>query len=255
MSKKCLVSLLLLFPIVLLAQKKEQEAGSRIWNLEFKTAYDVPFADMAVRFGNSFRIGTGIKLKTKSNWIFDIEHTFIVGGKVKEPGLLQNVVTNNGGIVNLFGEEVNPGIFQRGYMTGIQVGKILPYLNHNTNSGLTVHSGIGFMQYKINLFDQDNNIGPIMQDPNSGVDYKKGYDRLTNGIYLKQFLGYTHYSNNKLINFVTGIDFIYSFNQGRRDFLFDVQKPGNEKRSDILIGYNFTWILPIYKRNVEETYY
>ncbi len=257
MYKKGLAVILLMLPLLTFAQKKkkDKEEATRIWNIEFKLAYDVPFADMAVRFGNSFRIGAGIKLKTKSNWTFGAENMFIVGGAVKEPGLMQNLLTNNQGIINLFGEELTPGIFQRGYIIGVQAGKVLPYLNMNPNSGLTAQTGIGFMQYKINLFDEDNNLSPLLTDPNTGLDYKKGYDRLTNGIYLKQFLGYTHYSANKRINFVTGFDFIYAFNQGRRDYLFDVQKPGNEKRTDILIGYNFTWVIPIYKKNTEETYF
>ena len=251
--------IILLLPILSIGQDKKEEKkkneGSRIWNIEFKGSYDIPFADMAVRFGNSFRLGGGIKLKTKNNWLFGIEHVFIVGGKVKEPGLLQNLYASGGGIINEFGQEVNVGIFQRGYMTGIQVGKILPYLNRNANSGLTVQTGIGFMQYKINLFDEDNNIGPLKKDPNTGLDYKKGYDRLTNGTYLKQFVGYTHNSTNKLINFVAGMDFTYGFNRGRRAYLFDVQKPGDEKRQDILVGFNFTWVIPIYKKITEETYY
>lgn len=259
MSFKSILFVILLLPLAAISQDKKDEneksETSRIWNIEFKAGYDVPFADMGVRFGNSFRLGGGLKLKTKNNWTFGLEHQFIVGGKIKEPGFLQNLFVKDGGIINEFGEEVNVGVFQRGYMTGIHIGKILPYLNKTPNSGLTVQTGIGFMQYKINLFDEDNNIGPLKTDPNTGLDYKKGYDRLTNGIYLKQFVGYTHYSKNKLINFVSGFDFIYGFNQGRRDFLFDVQKPGTDKRQDILVGFHFTWVIPIYKKMTEETYY
>lgn len=258
MHFKSLLLILLVLPLFMEAQngkEEEKKEASRIWNIEFKGAYDVPMADMATRFGNSFRLGAGIKLKTKQNWTFGFEHVFIVGGNVKEPGLMQNILTSNGGIINIFGEVLNPGIFQRGYMTGIQAGKVLPYLSPNPNSGLTVQTGIGFMQYKINLFDRDNNLAPLMSVPNSDLDYKKGYDRLTNGMFLKQFVGYTHYSDNKLINFVTGIDFIYGFTRGRRDFLYDVQKPGNEKRQDLLIGFNFTWVIPLYEKNIEDTYY
>ena len=115
--KICLFALFL-FPMALFAQEKEDDKKvdktRSIWNIEAKGAYDIPLADMATRFGNSFRIGAGIKLKTKSNWIFGVEHTFIVGGKVKEPGLLQNLYTQNGGLINEFGEVLNVGVFQRG---------------------------------------------------------------------------------------------------------------------------------------------
>ncbi len=246
--------LLLLFvatPCFISAQTdKKKDAGNKnIWNVELKGAYDVPFADMATRFGNSFRLGFGLKYKTDKNWVFGIEHSFIVGGKVKETGLLENLYTDNGGIINEFGEVLNVGIFQRGYMTGIQVGKILPVWNKIPNSGLSVQTGVGFMQYKINLFDRDNNLGALKNE------YRKGYDRLTNGMYVKQFVGYTHYSPNKLINYVVGIDGIVGFNQGRRDYLFDVNQPGNMKRTDILIGLSAAWIIPLYRKITEETYY
>ncbi len=259
MQLKFLFVLFVLFPSVLFAQKKKKkeaaQPNARIWNIEAKGAYDMPLADMATRFGNSFRIGAGIKYKTKANWTFGVEHTFIVGGKVKEPGLLSNLYTANGGIINDFGEVLNVGIYQRGYMTGVQVGKVLPVLNKYPNSGLTLQTGVGFMQYKINLFDRDNNIAGLKTIKNTDLDYKKGYDRLTNGVYVKQFVGYTHYSPNKLINYVIGFDAIYGFTQGRRAYFYDVQQPGDAKRSDVMVGFTFAWVIPIYKKIVEDTYY
>ena len=256
MPFKYITLILMLCPLVAIAQEKEKKTeADNVWNIEAKGAYDIPFADMADRFGNNFRIGAGIKYKTKNNWLFGIEHTFIVGGKIKETGFLQNLNTSGGGIINVFGEVLNPGIFQRGYMTGIQVGKILPYLNTNPNSGLTVQTGLGFMQHKINIFDRDNNLAPLLKVPNTDLDYKKGYDRLANGMYVKQFVGYTHYAPNKLVNYVVGIDAIYGFTQGRRSYFFDTKQPGDAKRSDVLIGVSFAWVIPIYKKVTEETYY
>lgn len=258
MQSKLLCALFFLLPSFLFAQEANNDEKSginNIWNIEIKGAYDVPFADMATRFGNSFKIGAGISYKTNKNWTWGLQHQFIVGGKVKEPGLLQNLYDDKGGIVSYFGELLNPGIFQRGYMTGVEVGKILPYLNTNPNSGLTVQTGIGFMQYKINLFDRDNSLAPLRKIPDTDLDYKKGYDRLTNGMFIKQFVGYTHYSTNKLINYRVGIEGLVGFTQGRRAFLFDVMKPGDEARIDGLVGVTFTWMIPIYKKITEDTYY
>jgi hypothetical protein len=229
--------------------KEEKPTANRIWNVVVKGAYDVPSADMAARFGNSFKIGGSIKLKTATNWLLGGGVSFIVGGKVKEPGLLENIKTSAGDIINLYGSPLNLGIFQRGYAIDVHLGKILPYFSPNPNSGLTVETGLGFMQHKINLFDRDNNI------PQVKGDYKKGYDRLTNGLFVRQFVGYTFYSKNRLINFSLGLESTFGFTQGRRDYWYDVAQAGNDKRLDILTGIVGCWHIPLYKKITEETYY
>ncbi len=230
-------------------EPKEKPKANQIWNVIVKGSYDVPGADMAKRFGNSFKLGANIKLKTKTNWLFGGGIGFIVGGKVKEPGLLENVKTDAGPIINSFGSPLNLAIYQRGYAVDLHVGKILPIFSPNPNSGLTVETGVGFMQHKINLFDRDNNI------PQVRGDYKKGYDRLTNGLFVRQFVGYTFYSTNRLINFSLGLESSVGFTEGRRDYWYDVDKPGNDERLDILTGIVGCWHIPLYKKITEETYY
>ena len=65
-----------IFSSSLLAQEKKEDKkktkieANKIWNLDVLGAIDYPAADMAKRFGTSYRIGLGIKLKTTTNWIF-----------------------------------------------------------------------------------------------------------------------------------------------------------------------------------------
>ncbi|MBP6455295.1 MAG: hypothetical protein KA275_01095 [Chitinophagaceae bacterium] len=228
----------------------EKPKADNIWQVEVMGSYDKSLADYAIRFGNGFRIGGGVKYKTKKNLVFGGKFLFIVGGKVKEPGLLQNVYTPiNGGIINQYGELLNIGVFQRGYMFGFDAGKVFSLKESEPNNGILALSGIGFIQHKINLFDRDNNI------PQLKGEYKKGYDRLTNGLYLHQFVGYQHYSGNKLINYFIGLDFTWGFTQGRRDYWFDLAKPGNDKRNDLMFGIHAGWIIPFYNKNAEEIFY
>jgi hypothetical protein len=229
--------------------QKSKPLANKIWTLDVSGNIDFPAADMAKRFGTSYRIGPGIKFKTASNWILGAKFDFITGNKMREDSLLINVKTNQGGVVSQNGDLLNPGLFLRGYAVGIQVGKIFPFLQLNPNSGPTMIGSAGFMQYKINIFDRDNSF-PQLRD-----DYKKGYDRLTNGIFLENFLGYSYFATNKLINFYAGLNFLYGFTQGRRDYLLDVGRPDNGSRSDILMGFKAGWVLPIYKKNTEDTYY
>jgi len=243
-----------LIPAALSAQETKEKdkapsVANKIWTLDLCGSIDFPQADMAKRFGTSYRIGPGIKFKTAGNWLFGARFDFITGSKMRDDSLLINLKTSQGGIVAQNGDVLNPGLFLRGYMAGIQVGKIFPVLQVNPNSGPTMMLSTGFIQYKINIFDRDNSF-PQLRD-----DYKKGYDRLTNGWYLEDFIGYTYFAKNKLINFYAGFNFVWGFTQGRRDFQLDLGRSDRVSRNDLLTGFKLGWVLPIYKKNTEDTYY
>jgi hypothetical protein len=234
------------------AQKKspneKKVIANAMWNLDVLGGIDFPLADMASRFGTSYRIGVGIKHKSVGNWIFGAKFEFITGNKMKEDSLLSNM-RNSLGITSISGEVLNVGMFERGYAVGVQVGKIFPFLQANPNSGPIMLASVGFMQHKINFFDR-NNAFPQLRD-----DYKKGYDRLTNGLYIEDFIGYNFHSKNKLLNLYAGFNFLWGFTRVRRDYTFDLERKESEARNDILAGFKLGWIVPIYKKKSEDTYY
>lgn len=211
--------------------------------------YDMPMADMAKRFGGSFRVGGSIAFKTKSNWMFGGKGDFIFGGKVKQDSLMYNIRDVDGGFINQNGERVGINTYERGYMVGLQVGKIITFSKEPSDNGLLIMTGAGFIQHRIRIFDKDGNIYQIKGD------YVKGYDRLANGIYLEQYVGYNHFATNELMNYHIGLDFVAAFTQGRRDFLYDVMRPGNEKRMDILFGIRAGWYIPVFHRKSEDYYF
>ncbi len=230
-------------------KKNQKGSADKIWNLDVLLAVDHPMADMGKRFGTSYRIGFGIKRKTANNWIWGIKGEFIIGNKIKEDSLLINVKTKQGGVISQQGDLLNVGIFERGYMLGAQIGKVFPYLQLNKNSGPVMIASVGFLQHKIKLFDRD------LSFPQLREEYKKGYDRLTNGLYLQDFIGYQYFAKDKLINFYAGFDFVWGLTQGRRTYQFDIARADTQSRNDLLVGFKFGWVLPIYKKNVEEIYY
>ena len=83
-------------------------------------------------------------------------------------------------------------------------------------------------------------------------DYLKGYDRLANGWFIEEYLGYAVFAKNELINFHVGVSCLLGFTQGRRDYLYDVMRPGNEKRTDVLMGLHIGWYIPIFHRENTE---
>lgn len=220
-----------------------------MFNFSILGGYDFPAADMAKRFGNSYRLGLSINYKAASNYFFGIKGELLTGNKIHEDSLMWNLKTSQNGVISQLGEVLNVGTFERGYMIGLQAGKIFPFNTQNPNSGISTMFSTGFIQHKIKLFDKDLSF-PQLRD-----EYIKGYDRLTNGIYFENYTGYTYFSKNKLINFTAGFDFVWGITKGRRDYLYDLARKDNARRNDILIGFKVGWIVPIYKKMSEETYY
>lgn len=212
-------------------------------------AFDIPAGDLKDRFGNSYRIGPSIHYKTKSNWIFGVKLDFNNGDQVKEDSLMSNIKDATGAIANIDGQKLKVNTYRRGYMIGVEGGYIFNTSSKVSDNGIMLLTGIGFMQHKILIQDKGESILPLRGS------YRKGYDRLTNGLYVEQYIGYLHLSNNALVNFHIGIDCALGFTQGRRDFLYDVRRPGNDKRFDVLLGIRGGWYLPIFKRKSEELFF
>lgn len=199
-----------------------------------------------VRFS---KLGAGYLRKTKNNLLYGARLSFITGSNIKEDSLLINVKTADGNFISGNGVLGNLAVFQRGYETSLSFGKIFPISQKRPNSGVYWLGAYGFNQYKIKFFDADKRY-TYFQD-----GYYKGYDRLTNGLFTTQQLGYIFFNGKKPINFNIGIQGTYAANQGRRDWLFDVQRSGLEKRNDMSFGIVAGWIITVYKKKVEDKYY
>ncbi len=232
------------------AQDERQNLGNLI-AMNFQFGAGVPAGDLSDRFGTTLSIGTGMDLITeKNNFIFGWKGDFHFGNTVKD-----NIL---GGLAPegfIFGNGLSPATelrrAQRGFYLGGHIGKIFPLSSQNTRSGLRITLGAGLLQHKIRL----------QQDPSNFVnqiagDYAKGYDRLSNGLALRQFVGYQLLGNDKLVNFTIGLEFIQGFTQNRRSFNIDEMRADTDKRLDLLIGVKVGWTLPFYiGESTGEIYY
>lgn len=232
------------------SEKRESRRG---FVLAGHAGVDLPAGDMAKRFGVSYRLGPGVMYKTTSNWLFGAKFDFIVGSDVREDSLMINIrdkyATSSRSLyefINNDGNRIGVPVFERGYSVGLSAGRIFNKNKSKPDNGFTVITTAGFIQHRINIFDKDKSVMSLRGN------YLKGYDRLANGLFVEQFAGYSHFSQNKLINFTVGLDFLVGFTQGRRDYLYDVMRPDNAKRLDILCGVKAGWYIPIFKRNVED---
>lgn len=234
------------------AVKKDDKVGPKpnaMFNIILHGNVDWPMGDMADRFGQNYRMGLTLQYKSKANIVLGLKGELITGNKIHQDSLMCNLLTSQGGVIAQVGDVLNVGTFERGYLVGATAGKIFPLNKKNPNSGIITTVSAGFMQHKIKLFDRDLSF-PQLRD-----GYTKGYDRLSNGAYAEGYLGYIYYAKNKLINFTAGVDWVWGFTQGRRDYLYDVARADHTRRNDILLGFKAGWIIPIYKKITEDTFY
>ena len=233
----------------MLAQRNVSDSLVFSPHFSFNYAYQIPQGDMEERFGDNSNIGFTFGIKDSKNWYYGLHGNFIFGNTVTEEGLLSNLLTENAEIIDNNGQISEIIISERGYTLSVEGGKIFDIIGPNPNCGIMVKLGAGFMQHKIRIEHQLNTITQLEGD------YLKGYDRLTNGFMLSQFVGYHHMSDNRLMNFYIGAEIVEGFTEGRRDLNFDTLTDNAGARNDILIGLRAGWILNLYKRTTNYFYY
>lgn len=237
--KNALFCLLLIVPVLAFGQlERNNDVG--ILNIGMDYGFQTPGADLKDRFGWGSILGGEVEYLSKSNWAFSADISFFFGRRVNEDPLefLKGVdgllIGNNFSQASIF-------LRQRGFYFGGSIGKLIPVSKRNKKSGIKIDLGLGLLQHKIRIQDDPESFVPIL----SG-DYKKGYDRLTNGLAFRQFIGYQLLSKNRLINCYAGFEITEAFTQSRRSYNFDTRAADDTKRFDLMTTFKMGWILPFY---------
>ena len=208
----------------------------------------LPGADLAKRYGPNLKAGGTLLLKTKKNWVVGLEANYIFGRNVSEDVTMQ-LRNAEGTITDNEGFPADLRISQRGFTGHLILGRVFRLQKKHPNSGIMFNIGAGWMQHKINLFDAQQKIAAVKGD------LKKGYDRLTAGPSLYQFIGYLFLSENRMLNFYLGAEFYQGFTKSLRGFNYDTGLPDTKQRLDLLSGIRVGWILPLYKKKPNDFYY
>jgi hypothetical protein len=217
-------------------------------NLTFKGLS--PGGDLADRFGFSPTVGFEVGHKRASNWYAQAGFLLLLAGRIKEDSILRGISTPSGFIINNNGLPTEVRQRQEGFIIPFSVGKIFSIIpKHNPNSGLYVELGGQFIQHKI-LFQPIE--GPIAA---LSTEYKKGYDRLTNGFGLRQGIGYKYFSNSGYFNMSIGLDLSQHLTQNRRSVNMDTGMADTSQRLDLLAGFTVSWSWLIYQKAPPKYYY
>lgn len=206
--------------------------------------------DMADTYGNNSTIGPSFLVKTKSNWVLGADLNFIFGNNVKiYDQIVYSIAPLDGNVISKQGLISDVKMFERGFSTSFKFGKIIPIFKSNPNSGLLIMGSVGYLQHNIRIEVDNNNTPQLMGD------YAKGYDRLSNGFAISEFIGYIYLSDRRLTNFFAGIEFSQGWTKSMRDYNFDTMKKDNSQKFDDFFGFKIGWIFPLYKRSPEKFYY
>jgi len=217
--------------------------------IKFSYALQLPGGNLAKRFGYNSNVSINVSMKTKTNFIYGLGGEFIFGNQIKENGILDSLKTSSGFIINQNGIPATVRLYERGFIISMHVGKMFSMLASNKNSGFVAYGGPVFFQHKIAVQDIGHQ-SPQLVDP-----YPKGYDRLTSGIGVHEFIGYVYLGNRRIINFFGGFEFTQAFTKSRRPFDYDLMRADTTKRKDLLYGFRIGWILPLYKILPHDYYY
>ena len=234
-----------------LAQVNVKDSLLRFPLVRFSYAYQLVGGDMAKRFGNNSSLGIDFAYKTKSNVLLGTNFRYIFGNDVKEDPLV-NLRTSDGNILGQDGYYTGVNMFERGWSLMAELGYVFAFkgvTGPNRNCGPFVNLGAGFMEHKIRIQVENNNVSNLDQEG------KKGYDRLSNGPAFSASVGYMYLSNKRLINFFLAAEFIGAFTQYRRSFDYTNSIAPKEAYFDKLWGFKIGWVIPLYKRSSAEYVY
>lgn len=227
---------------------QEDRPALRLY-LSFEYGGQIPLADMKDRFGANFNLGTQFEvLHIRSRWLAGVKAYYMFGGTVKED-VISSLRTSEGEII---GNDGGPAIIllrERGLFIGPYIGKLINLDRDKPDTGLKFQLGLGVLQHQVRIQDDSRTIEQL------NGDYRKGYDRLSNGAAGYVFAGYQHLDPNKRINFLVGFDLTFGNTQSRRDYDFNLMRRETEKRMDALVGFRLGWILPITTGIAPESIY
>lgn len=246
-SMRFLPIFLSLLPLCSIGQVSVRDSSINVPVIGMSYGLQTPQGDLVSRFGFNSSVGVDVMYKTKRNFLFGGEYRFIFGDKVKEDGILDSIATSNSFIISTDGYPAVIKFYERGYSGLLKFGKIFP-MWPNENSGPMITIGAGFLQHKIRIEDISE------KAPQIAKDYRKGYDRLSNGPAAMISAGYFYMGNRKYLNWFVVAELYYANTVNRRGYNYDLMQPDTKKRSDMLTGLRFGIMIPFYKKVPDQFY-
>ena len=207
--------------------------------IDFSYGIHIPFADMAENFKYNFSLAGKVQYILSNNIIFGLVGDYQFADDIKTD-VVSNLRDIEGFLIDRFGQLADVQLGQRGFFLGGSISYLIPIFKEHKRSGIEVRFEGGYQQHWVRIEVVGGEVFAL-----SG-DYKKGYDRMTSGFAMRQYIGYRHLDKNRLLNFFAGFDIMEAFTRNRRGFNFDTMQEDNKDRIDILLGFRIGVTLPVY---------
>jgi len=225
------------------AQKNKQSA------FDFGYTHQLAIGNLAERFGDNSAIGFSFMQEKENNIFYGIQGNYLFSNNVKDTTIFDNITTSTGAIIGADGQYANINLMERGFDAHLFIGYAL-HFNEQNLSGFYFSGGLGFLQHQIFIDTKSQNV------PQLDEDYKKGYDRLTNGISSKWEATYRYYDKGGKFQMYVGLNMTLAYTKIQREYLFDkMEYTPNTKSWDKLAGVKVGIIIPIHRKNEEEFHY
>lgn len=235
------------------AQLNVKDSSIAIPWVSVQYGFNLTRGDLLQTHGHFNHVGMFAGYKTKSNWVYGIDGSFMFGNDVKRShqDLFGHLMDEKGAITDQNGDQAVVVTGSRGLHVNLNAGKILPIFSPNPNSGIYVNVGAGFLAHKIRVETQDH-VVPLLE-----LDYRKGYDRLVQGVNASAFLGYAYMASESFVKFYAGFYAQNGFTHNMRTIFFDEPDLAvpTDQRNDLQYGIRFGWLIPIYQRQPKEFYF
>jgi len=212
---------------------------SQRFNFVFSYGVDLPGGDLADRFGLDYNPGIDLDYEINNSWFFGVHGHFLLGSFVKED-VISNIRASDG---LLIGQQKNKSVLtlkQRGFNIGIHAGKFIPLSSGKNKHGIRVRVGTGILSHHIIFNDESATLNQLL-----GA-YGNGFDRLTRGIALEEFIGYQYIDQTGKINMFAGFSFVQGFTKNLRPVNFDTGLKDDGNRIDLLNGFRAGFTINLY---------
>ena len=228
-------------------------SGSASEGAEFgnmKDMYAGPYMDYAI----------GCEYKYKSNWMVTLDGDLWIGMSGNNVKYLTerygHLYTPEGYLLCGSGYDGGVQFYNRGLAVKAGVGKILPIIPKNPNSGLLLKASGGWAMQKT-VISQD-----IHEVPVASVNgqYAKLYDHLRNGVILTEAIGFYYMHNySSYINFKITFEVSQFISWSSRPYIIDnkmgLNGKDNNRYFDLMYGLKLTWMFPLMGKTTYDYYY
>ncbi len=210
---------------------------------EFHYKMGTPSGDLSKRYGQHLGIGGSLGFQPFNNSLcFGVGASYFFGNTLKEDVLTPFRTSFNGQLIGSDQYLAELKLRERALLIQGFVSLLLPlFSQEHVQQGLRFQLGAGYLEHKIRFVDDARAL------PQFTSDFKKGLDRLCNGIALIPSISYESLSRKGRLSYAAGIEALFGFTESRRSLNYDTGLSDlGIARNDIMINLKIAIFLPFY---------